>query len=173
MCKKWFGRLATLPSQAPPTQYTQHERGVVLSCDVLCWNVDVTGRDPFDPYHTGNLGETQAADTKFVSVWQPSRTDTCFGCRISKRTRQPKQNKHLKWREERVKEQQSVSLVVHKSTFYIISLALHKKLKPLWPASIESFSLPRQRPNHQNGALFRSQSQNCLGAQPSWEVDLG
>jgi len=31
-------------------------------------NFTLTGRDPFDPYHTGNLGETQAADTKFVSV---------------------------------------------------------------------------------------------------------
>ena len=155
MCKKWFGRLATLPSQAPPTQYIQHKRGVVLSCDVLCWNVDMSGRDPFDPYHTGNLGETQAADTKFVSVWQPSRTETGFGCRISRRTRQPKQNKHLKWREERLKEQHSDSLIVHRlrsfldffvssvvvhiylSTFYIISLALHKNLKPLWSASIE------------------------------------
>ena len=76
--------------------YTTQERS---GCDVLCWNVDVSGRDPFDPYHTGNLGETQAADTKFVSVWQPSRTDTGFGCRISKRTRKPKQNKYLKWRE--------------------------------------------------------------------------
>lgn len=26
------------------------------------------GRDPFDPYNTGNLGETEAADTRFVSV---------------------------------------------------------------------------------------------------------
>jgi len=31
-------------------------------------NFTLTGRDPFDPYHTGNLGETKAADTRFVSV---------------------------------------------------------------------------------------------------------
>lgn len=30
------------------------------------------GRDPFDPYHTGNLGETKAADTRFVSAADPA-----------------------------------------------------------------------------------------------------
>ncbi len=90
----------TLTGAPPATHYSNS----IVNC------VDVSGRDPFDPYRTGNLGETQAADTKFVSVWQPrSRTDTGFGCRISKRTRQPKQNKHLKSREERIKEQNSVS----------------------------------------------------------------